>query len=299
MLLLQTGVSDGRNVRYRRRPSIRMANKAIAVVGAKSVSLPEDEMYVGVQVGNGDDIKGWERDNTGVNISKKNPTYCELTAHYWLWKNSDAQVKGLMHYRRILGSPGTRAVPFESMDTRRAKALTSEDVDELLARYDVILPKAHNYVSETALEHYEKTHVTGYCFDLIREYLRGNAPEYLPVLEDVLQRRSSHLFNMLVARAETFDAYSAWLFPILEYVEERADVSAYSAYEQRVYGYLSELLLDVWITANGFSYIEVPLLFLQHQNLPKRYAIGLLKKMGIINPAKKEMRRLSKESDEQ
>lgn len=104
---------------------------------------------------------------------------------------------------------------------------------------------------------------------------------------------------MLVARAETFDAYSAWLFPILEYVEERADVSAYSAYEQRVYGYLSELLLDVWITANGFSYIEVPLLFLQHQNLPKRYAIGLLKKMGIINPAKKEMRRLSKESDEQ
>lgn len=275
-----------------------MASKAIAVVGAKPVSLPKDEMYVGVQVGNGADIKGWERDNTGMNISQKNPTYCELTAHYWLWKNSDAQVKGLMHYRRILGSPGVRAIPFESMDTRRAKALTSEDVDELLSQYDIILPKAHNYVSETALEHYEKNHITGYCFDIIHKYMKENEVEYLSVFEDVLQRKSSHLFNMFVSRATTFDAYSAWLFPILEYIEERTDVSTYSAYEQRVYGYLSELLLDVWIEANNLSSVEVPLLFLQHQNLPKRYAIGVLKKMGIVNPAKKEMRRMSQATRE-
>ncbi|WP_157908662.1 DUF4422 domain-containing protein [Bifidobacterium criceti] len=271
-----------------------MTSKAIAVVGAKPVSLPRDEMYVGVQVGDGADIEGWERDNTGINISQKNPTYCELTAHYWLWKNSDAQVKGLMHYRRILGSPGVRAVPFESMDERKAKALTSEDVDELLSQYDVILPKAHNYISETALEHYEKTHITGYCFDIIREYMKENETEYLSVFESVLQRKSSHLFNMFVSRATTFNAYSAWLFPVLEYVEERTDVSTYSAYEQRVYGYLSELLLDVWIEVNNFSCVEVPVLFLQHQNLPKRYAIGLLKKMGIMNPAKKEIQRLDK-----
>lgn len=273
-----------------------MASKTIAVVSARPVSLPKDEMYVGVQVGNDADIKGWERDNTGINISQKNPTYCEMTAHYWLWKNSDAQVKGLVHYRRILGSPEVRAIPFESMDTRRAKALTSADVDELLSQYDIILPKAHNYVSETALEHYEKTHITGYCFNIIREYMKDNIPQYLSVFEDVLQRKSSHLFNMFVSRATIFNAYSAWLFPILEYVEERTDVSAYSAYEQRVYGYLSELLLDVWIEVNNLSGVEVPMLFLQHQNLPKRYAIGLLKKMGIVNPAKKEIQRLDKEN---
>lgn len=273
-----------------------MASKAIAVVGAKPVILPKDEMYVGVQVGDGADIQGWERDNTGINISQKNPMYCELTAHYWLWKNSDAQVKGLMHYRRILASPGARAVPFESMNTRRGKALTGGDVDELLSRYDVILPKAHNYVSETALEHYEKTHITGFCFDIISEYLKENRLDYIEALNKVLQRKSSHLFNMFVARSSIFDAYSVWLFPVLEYVEKHIDVSEYSAYEQRVYGYLSELLLDTWIEANDLSYFETPMLFLQHQNLPKRYAIGLLKKMGIMNPAKKELKRLDKTS---
>lgn len=29
---------------------------------------------------------GIQGDNTGDNISSKNPNYCELTAHYWYWK---------------------------------------------------------------------------------------------------------------------------------------------------------------------------------------------------------------------
>lgn len=280
--------------RITRGCAIGMASKKIAVVGAKPVKLPEDEMYVGIQVGDGADIPGWQRDNTGDNLSEKNSSYCELTAHYWLWKNSDADVKGLMHYRRLLASPGKKAMPFEPMDSRRNKALSSSDVDQLLRHHDVIVAKAHNYVTETALEHYEKTHVTGYCFDYIREYLKDNDSKYLPVLEKVLNRNSSHLFNMFVTRSELFDAYSEWLFPILQYVENRTDISSYSKYEQRVYGYLSEILLDVWIEANQLSYVEVPLLFLQRQNLPKRYAIGLLKKMGVINPAKDERRRIEK-----
>ena len=44
---------------------------------------------------------GIQGDNTGDNISEKNPLYCELTGIYWLWKNTTADYKGLMHYRRI------------------------------------------------------------------------------------------------------------------------------------------------------------------------------------------------------
>lgn len=44
-------------------------------------------------------------DNTGDNISIKNPNYCELTAFYWIWKNqlhrADEYV-GVYHYRRCL-----------------------------------------------------------------------------------------------------------------------------------------------------------------------------------------------------
>lgn len=273
-----------------------MSNKQIAVVGINPFVVPSDPMYFGLQVGNAPDIPHMQRDNTGDNISSKNSSYCELTAQYWMWKNSDADIKGLMHYRRILGRRGSSAVPFESMDARRAKAVTEKEVSQLLEEYDIILPRAHNYLTETAREHYEKTHVTGFGFDLLKDYFAKNSPQYLPALEHVLNSRESHLFNMFIAKKDIFDVYSAWLFPALEYVESKIDISMLSPYEQRIYGYLSELLLDVWIQTNKLRYIELPMLFLARQNLPKRYATGLAKKLGLINPAADERKRIQNEN---
>ena len=35
----------------------------------------------------------WLRDNSGDNISHKNPFYGEYTFHYWLWKNNLAEIE--------------------------------------------------------------------------------------------------------------------------------------------------------------------------------------------------------------
>ena len=73
----------------------------IYVVSHKDIRMPEGNIYIPVQVGPAkDDFSGFVRDNTGENISEKNPNYCELTAQYWAWKNRKADVKGLVHYRR-------------------------------------------------------------------------------------------------------------------------------------------------------------------------------------------------------
>ena len=43
--------------------------------------------YIPVGLGNNDFSDEWLRDNTGINISSKNPFYGEYTFYYWIWKN--------------------------------------------------------------------------------------------------------------------------------------------------------------------------------------------------------------------
>lgn len=56
----------------------------ILVATHKKAHMPLDEMYLPIRVGNvlaKDDI-GYKGDDTGENISEKNPYFCELTALY-------------------------------------------------------------------------------------------------------------------------------------------------------------------------------------------------------------------------
>ena len=62
--------------------------------------------YIPVGLGQDNFDKNWLRDNTGVNISHKNPYYGEYTFHYWLWKNYLEKIEnqewlGFCAYRRF------------------------------------------------------------------------------------------------------------------------------------------------------------------------------------------------------
>ncbi|MBQ3973839.1 MAG: DUF4422 domain-containing protein, partial [Lachnospiraceae bacterium] len=72
----------------------------IIVASHKSYWMPEDPVYLPVQVGAaGKEDLGYVRDDSGDNISGKNVNYCELTGLYWAWKNLEADYIGLAHYR--------------------------------------------------------------------------------------------------------------------------------------------------------------------------------------------------------
>ena len=61
-----------------------------------------NDIYIPLQVGAAlHNSLGYHSDNTGDNISERNPYYSELTGLYWLYKNdSDCDITGLCHYRR-------------------------------------------------------------------------------------------------------------------------------------------------------------------------------------------------------
>ena len=82
----------------------------------------------------------------------------------------------------------------------------------------------------------------------------------------MLSVRSGHICNMFIMRKELLDEYCAWLFDILFEVEKRLDISSYSEYDRRVFGFLGERLLDVWVETNKLQYKEVPVINLEDQH---------------------------------
>ena len=246
----------------------------LLVAAHKPFWMPEDGVYLPVHVGAAGKAAidpRWARDDAGENISDKNATYCELTGLYWAWKNLDADVYGLLHYRRYLGRGA-----FWKKKTDRL--LKRRDIEKLLSKHDLILPKKRRYWIETRESQYNHAH---HAADLrcVEAVLAEKCPEYLPAWRWMLGTRSGHICNMFVMPRAAFDAYCAWLFGILFEVERRLDISDYSANDRRVFGFLSERLLDVWVKKNGLRYAEAQVINLESQRWLKKGAAFLKRKL--------------------
>lgn len=223
------------------------------VVAHKAFRLPDYPDLVPIQVGSGEDL-GFLRDNTADNISERNPSWCELTALYWIWKNDrKSRIIGINHYRRY----------FEDL---KDPAL----IEDLLKKNDLIVAKAEP-LKETAWEQYVEN--CGYEKDLrnLRAILKSLHPEDLAAFDEVMSSGSLHLYNMVIMPASLYRSYCAWLFPMLFRLEEITDISEYPAYEKRIYGFLAERLLNVWIKARGLKAAERPVIQMEQSEKEKRH----------------------------
>lgn len=230
-----------------------MSKTVIMVCAHKRDACLAEPPYLPVQVGRAiarEDL-GYTGDDSGENISAKNRNYCELTAQYWAWKNrSDADYIGLCHYRRYFdfGSRSLANVKTRTPAEFFASAHPVPDMDRVFRRYDVVLgrPKYYPYNLYTD---YSRQHIRE-DLDLLRTVLGEKYLDYLPAFDRFFFRgnRLSH-FNMFVMPRERFDAYSAWLFDLLEEVERRIRISD-DPVQARVMGYMSERLLNVYVQHN-------------------------------------------------
>lgn len=245
----------------------------ILVASHKTYVFPTSETYVPIQVGSSlnDSIRGIRHDNDGENISKKNGTFCELTALYWAWRNhffSEVRYAGLVHYRRYFSG---------SMLFKGHTILSESDIVELLKNVDVLVPKRRRYWIETIYDHYAHAHYQK-DLDSVREVLAELASEYLDAFDIIMQSRSLYLYNMFVMQTKYFDDYCSWLFPLLFEVEKRIDVSGYDEYQRRVFGFLAERLFNVWLQKNALKTSEVKVVNLEGENLFKKGVMMLKRK---------------------
>lgn len=226
-------------------------------------------------------------DSEGENISSKNPNYCELTAVYWIWKNTNSEIKGFCHYRRYFTAPTIRF--------NQDKVLTIDDFSrELNASKtpSIILPE-RKYYNKTSENLYLEC---GYKkdLDITRDVIQEKYPEYLNEYDSMLKNNTGYITNMMVAKKEIFDEYCSWLFDILFEVEKRTDISNYTTAEARIYGYISERLVDVWVSHNNIKCIEYQSINTENKSVLKYTLYRLSRKLKIYKAIKNVMFNINK-----
>ncbi|SFJ70754.1 DUF4422 domain-containing protein [Jannaschia pohangensis] len=201
-------------------------------------------------------------DDTGDNISARNPAYCEMTGIYWAWKNDrKSDVFGFMHYRRFFDF---RSEPSRQIDQHglmyhpqldesliKKYGLTRDVIEKVMDGCDMLVPAPFDVRGAGPANlrvHYETAphhHIED--LDLAGRILGELSPEYVPYFDKAMSGRLLYPNNMFLFTREVFEEYCSWIFPILERLDAEIDVSEYSWQEARAVGYIAERLLTVFI----------------------------------------------------
>ncbi len=235
------------------KPACTIRSSLYSVIAVGGAAVPDAEF----------------RDDVGDNIAARNPSYCELTATYWIWKNSREDAVGLCHYRRYFNLLPTTAfhVPvltLSSRDETAAKLLSHPGqavaMQRLLEQYDIIVPRA-------------AFHPRSVGDDYVRNHGEAEWDEFVRQLDllygaDTHSIRDENRFyacNMLACRKEVFDRYATQLFqvidPVYAAIGPRPDEVGARFQPGRYPGYLGERFMSAFLNANRLKYYEAQVVF--------------------------------------
>ena len=207
--------------------------------------VPKRKDYQMIAVGSCDRNIYPCHDAIGENISEKNYCFCELTALYWIWKNSkgkDNDIVGLVHYRRFF----VKHIWYE-IDKRipiNYRLYSQKQASRILEEYDFIVPQKITF-DITVKDYYAKYHYEKDIWAL-RGVIEELYPAYLESFDKVMDGKEMFAYNMFIAARHQMDLYCEWVFNVLFELERRIDISSYNATQKRIFGYLSERMFNVY-----------------------------------------------------
>ena len=239
--------------------SYKSLNIKICVACHKPVPIKKTDCIMPVHVGKAlstVDIQNAVGDDTGDNISKENPHWCELTGMYWMRKNLDADYYGLFHYRRLFNfNPKytkTKLFSQISNDEFDKYHLNDKQIKKFCSNYDIILapeflihPVNTPSVKQTAYDFYSWQIEEPHMIKML-EIIKQLTPEYLPYAHDFLNSKYMNYYNMFIMKRELFFEYSDWMFKILREVERVCPIPS-DKYFARIFGFISERLLNIFV----------------------------------------------------
>ncbi|CZV99852.1 DUF4422 domain-containing protein [Enterobacter cloacae] len=246
----------------------------IYTVSHKEYTFPLHDAYKPLQVGTSKDSIAEKslRDSTGDNIAHLNSSFCELTAAYWIWKNSQEDIVGLAHYRRYFASSTSNLM------VKGKRIASPEEMMNLLQNADILVAKPRNYYITSIKSHYIHAHHES-DYTQLRDEIARQQPDYLSDFDDVMGGTKISLYNMFVCKKALIDEYFVWLFPLLFALEQKIAYQNYDAYQKRVFGFMAERLFNVWLhhQRNRLRIKYMPVVNIDGENLLLK-GIGLLKR---------------------
>lgn len=218
-------------------------------------------------------------DDTGDNISALNRYFAELTALYWIWKNTNSPFVGMCHYRRFLSLNSNAHYPMVTFPSMRFRHLglnhlagfAKEFLHDMELEKKYILPwfATHDIlVSEpirlNAYENYKKDHIIS-DLDAALEIIRQKYPQmYAFAVETLNSDEGFYPANMFITRREILNDYARWLFSILLplYGQIKDEVALRDTEQKLAFAYLAERLFTVYFRYqekfNGLRIKEFP-----------------------------------------
>ncbi len=202
-------------------------------------------------------------DDTGDNISKYKEYYGEGSSIYWMWKNSDADIKGIVQYRRYLNLNNRTDIfvkysSIENNDEQLKVAtkygITSKNIIHLLEKYDVLTLRHDNtqdFFFGNVEEQFKASH-TSWVWDKALQVLKKeNTDFYSFVLK--AQKKNKMIFkNMFIAHKDIFNDICKNSIGITEKLREQLDLS-YPEFNDgcrstsRILGFILERLVGLYI----------------------------------------------------
>lgn len=221
--------------------------KMYVVTHKESNFLPVGRTFIGV--GDNKSINNVQTyDYIGDNISVKNSFYCELTALYWIWKNDNSDFISFEHYRRFF---------YKKTSFFWKNISTPKYILNKLKKHDIVVSNLF-YFNVNLEKYYGQNHIhedLDRCKKIIEKYY----PEYSFSYNKVMNNHCAFMCNMFAMSKELLNDYCDWLFGILFKLENEIDLNDRDKYQQRVYGFISERLFNVWVDYKKLKICYLPI----------------------------------------
>lgn len=217
---------------------------------------------------------GYLGDDTGENISRLNPFLDEVTALYWIWKNTNHTHAGFVHYRRFLTS-NTWLKEFRPGEhVFSAKNILSEsEILKILSEYDIIV-NVERVCDRTQLE--MMIYSTGqpdlvrFSEKIVRKHLTKNQPDYLDAYDAVINGFVFFLYGIHITRRNIFNEYCKWLFSFMidatkelsrVVITDGKTLGEMEHVYSRMMSFFAERMLTVWLKKNHLRIKTLPIMY--------------------------------------